>query len=89
MALCLRYPQTHSMKVKLNGIITTEELHQLLYQAVTEVEDLGIRQMRGCNLYFTPVDGSGKSYKPRKNGKAVSEIDVDGPYRCAADDLSL
>lgn len=43
MALCLRYPQPYPMKAKLNGIITTEELRQLLYQAVTEVEELGIR----------------------------------------------
>ncbi|MEW8560609.1 MAG: hypothetical protein AB2541_00850 [Candidatus Thiodiazotropha sp.] len=77
------------MKVKLNGIITTEELRQLLYQAVTEVEDLGIRRMCGCNLYFTPVDGRGKSYKPRKDGKSVSEIDLDGPYRSAADEFDV
>ncbi|MEW8051122.1 MAG: hypothetical protein AB2809_12160 [Candidatus Thiodiazotropha sp.] len=77
------------MKVKLNGIITTEELRQLLYQAVTELEDLGIRQIRGCSLYFTPVDGSGKSYKLRKHGKGVSEIHVEGPYRCAADDIGI
>lgn len=77
------------MKIRFDGIITTAELRQLLYQAVTEMEDLGIRQMRGCNLYFTPVDDSGKSYKPRKNGKGISEIKVDGPYRCAADELSV
>ncbi|MEW8333752.1 MAG: hypothetical protein AB2692_22670 [Candidatus Thiodiazotropha sp.] len=89
MALWTPYLQSNPMKVKFNGIITTEELRQLLYQAVTEVEDLGIREMRGCNLYFTPVDGSGKSYEPRKHGKAISEIDVDGPYHSAADDLGV
>ncbi|MBT3045014.1 MAG: hypothetical protein KME67_19320 [Candidatus Thiodiazotropha sp. (ex Codakia orbicularis)] len=77
------------MKVKLNGIITTEELRQLLYQAVSEMEDVGITQVRGCNLYFTPVDGSGHSYKPRKHGISISEIKVDGPYRCAADDMGV
>ncbi|MET0076217.1 MAG: hypothetical protein ABW130_18350 [Candidatus Thiodiazotropha lotti] len=77
------------MKIRFDGIVTTAELRQLLYQAVTEMEDLGVRQVRGCNLYFTPVDGSGKSFKPRKNNKTVSEIDVDGPYQCAADDLGV
>ncbi|MEW8586853.1 MAG: hypothetical protein AB2531_13910 [Candidatus Thiodiazotropha sp.] len=89
MALWLPYLQSNPMKVKFNGIITTEELRQLLYQAVTEVEDLGIKEMRGCNLYFTPVDGSGKSFKLYKHGKSISEIDVDSPYRSAADDLGV
>ncbi|MEW7986731.1 MAG: hypothetical protein AB2799_13140 [Candidatus Thiodiazotropha sp.] len=77
------------MKVKFNGIITTEELRQLLYQAVAEVEDLDIRQMRGCSLYFTPVDDNGKSYKPHKGGQTINKIDVDRFYTSAADELDL
>lgn len=77
------------MKIRFDGIITTAELRQLLYQAVTEMEDLGIRQMRGCNLYFTAVDANGRSVSPRINGRKITEITVDGPYKSAADDFGI
>ncbi|MEW8418833.1 MAG: hypothetical protein AB2669_00540 [Candidatus Thiodiazotropha endolucinida] len=77
------------MKIRFDGIITTAELRQLLYQAVTEIEGLGIREMRGCNLYFTAVDKNGRPVSPRLHDKSISELTVDGPYKSAADDFGL
>ena len=89
MILSIKNCSINFMKVRFNGIVKTAELRQLIYQALREVEELGVEQMRGCHLYFTPVDAGGKSYEPRKHGKGISELQIDAPYRCAADELGL
>ena len=77
------------MKIKLNGHITTKELRQMLYQAVSELEELGVHHVRGCNLYLTPADEDGEELKPVRAGRKIRELTVKAPEPSAADEYGV
>jgi len=74
------------MKIKLKGTITTAELRQMLYQAVTELEELGVHHVRGSSLYLTPIDEDGEEVKPYRNRRYLKEISIKPPESSVADE---
>jgi len=77
------------MKIKLKGTITTAELRQMLYQAVTELEELGVLHVRGSSLYLTPIDEDGDEVRPYRNKRYLKEITIKPPDLSAADEYGL
>lgn len=78
-----------SFRVKLDGLVTPAELRVMLNQAVDRVEALGATHLRACYLYGTPVDARGQRVTLREEGRVVSEIIIEPPYRSAADEHGI
>lgn len=75
-----------SFRVKLDGLVTPAELRAMLNEAVDRIERLGATHLRACYLYGTPVDARGQRVTLRDDGRVVSEIVIEPPYRSAADE---
>ena len=74
------------MKIKFIGTVTTEDLRQMLFDAVKEIESHGVHHVRGCNLYFSPIDEFGEEIRPYKNRRYIKELKIKPPYASAADE---
>ena len=78
-----------SFRVKLDGLVTPAELRAMLNEAVDRIEALGATHLRACYLYGTPSDARGQRVNLMKDGRVVDEINIEPPYRSAADDHGL
>ena len=77
------------LRIQLRGSRSTEELRDMLRQAVDQMEEHGIKQASGVNLYITPLDENGARVTPVANGQAVNTIVIEAPYKSAADEYGL
>ena len=78
------------IRIQLKGLRTTAELRAMLYEAIDQVEALGITHLRGSNLYVTPADQEGTPltrFGPRH--RKVDKITIEEPYRSAADEHGI
>jgi hypothetical protein len=80
---------TKSLRVKLEGLVTPQELRAMLNEAIDRLEALGATHLRACYLYGTPSDARGERVTLSEGGRVVSEIVIDPPYRSAADEHGL
>ena len=48
------------MKVKLHSHMALEQLSHQLQLAIAKLRDSGVKYVKGCNFYLTPVDGEGE-----------------------------
>lgn len=78
-----------SFRVKLDGLVTLDELRVMLNEAVDRLETLGATHLRACYLYGTPTDARGQSVNLTEGGRIVSEVTIEPPYRSAADEHGL
>jgi hypothetical protein len=82
-------PLPKGMKVQLKGLRTTLELRAMLHEAVDQIEALGIKTVRGTNLYLTPADEQGNPLTHIAKGKKIPDIVIAEPYRSAAEEHGL
>jgi hypothetical protein len=76
------------MQITIRGALTLQELKQALFEKLNEVEDdFALHHSQGATLYFNPTNEIGEPVLLRRDGKAVSKIFMDGPYRSKADEL--
>lgn len=77
------------MQINIKGEMKLSELLQAIYEKLDELEeDFAICYSKGATLYVNPTNGEGEPVVARRrDGKVVSKILSDGPYRSAADDL--
>lgn len=77
-----------SLRIALGGTRSPAELRQMVFEATVRLEELGIRQVKGINLYLTPVDAHGNSVTAHDQGRRIERITIAEPYPCAADGLT-
>ena len=77
------------LRIQLRGTRTTEDLRDMLRQAVDRIEEHGITHASSINLYVTPSDENGAPVTPVANGQTVSTIIIEAPYKSAADEYGL
>ncbi len=46
-----------SIRIKLEGVLSPEELREKLNEAVDDLEGQGVKTVKNCNLYVTPAYG--------------------------------
>ena len=79
------------MKIKIKGEMTIPELRQAIYEQLHEIESrFFIRNTKDITIYMTPTNGFGNQVECRDtNGREVSTLYSDGPYRSAAERYDL
>jgi hypothetical protein len=77
--------EPRGLRVIVKGAATPEELRVAFFAAVDELEQLGIKQVRGVNIYLTPLDADGDRVVPTRDGRTVTSITIE-PYRSGADE---
>ena len=76
------------MQITIRGAHTIGEIMQTLIEKLHEVEDVyALHHSRGATLYLNPTNEIGEPVVLRRDGKTISKIFVDGPYRSKADEL--
>lgn len=76
------------MQITIRGALTMIQLRQALFEKLHELEDsFALHHSSGATLYFNPTNEMGEPVLLRRNGKAISKIFMDGPYRSNADEL--
>ena len=68
-----------SIRIKLEGQRTPADLRLMLNEAVDKLTEQGIKQVKNCNLYITPVWDADQP-------ENLDTITITSPYRCAADE---
>jgi hypothetical protein len=76
------------LRIKLHGLRSTKDLRAMLHEAVDRLEALGITHVRGVNLYVTLSDKKGNPLT-HIGGAAIEDIEIEHPYRSAAEEHGL
>lgn len=79
------------MQITIRGEMTIADIRQAIFERLSELEDdYAVKFSRGATLYVNPTDGLGQPVEPRtRDGRAVTKMNCNGPYRSAADDFKL
>ena len=77
------------MRIQLKGLRTTQELRAMLHEAVDQIEALGIKTVRGSNLYLTPSDENGVPLVRLADRRKLHDLTIAEPYRSAAEEHGL
>ncbi len=70
-----------SIRIKLEGVLSSEELREKLNEAVDDLEGQGVQTVKNCNLYVTPAYGEAE----RKQTTAIGL----SSYKSAAEKYCL
>lgn len=75
------------MKIRIKGEMTLAQVRQALFEQLRDIEErYAVRHSIGLTLYIRPSNGFGDDVRPvYPNGKEVSVVYGEPPYRCAAD----
>lgn len=80
-------PPPKGLRIQLKGLHSTTELRAMLNEAVDNIEALNVQWVRGTNLYTTLCDKEAAPvYPENENGKRISLIVLENPYRSVADE---
>lgn len=75
------------LRIQLKGLHSTAELRAMLNEAVNEIEALNVQWVRGTNLYTTLCNKEATPvYPENENGKRITLITLENPYRSLADE---
>ncbi|MFZ3287922.1 MAG: hypothetical protein WA191_13890 [Telluria sp.] len=78
------------MQITIRGALTMDQLRQALFEKLHELENsFALGYSQGATLYFNPINEFGEPVLLRRDGRVVTKVFSDGPYRSAADDLKL
>ena len=77
------------MRIRLQGLRNTQELRAMLHEAVDRLEALGIKTVRGSNLYLTPCDENGAPLIRLADRQRIHDLTIAEPYRSAAEEHGL
>lgn len=79
------------MQITIRGEWTIDQLRQALFETLHQLEnDFAVGHSIGATLYINPSDGKGSQVEPRtRDGRRLTKLLSDGPYRSAADDYRI
>ncbi len=66
-----------SIRIKLEGVLSSEDLRKQLNEAVDDLEGQGVQTVKNCNLYVTPAYGEAEKKQTTTIGLST--------YKSAAD----
>ncbi len=66
-----------SIRIKLDGVLSSEDLRRKLNEAVDDLEGQGVQTVKNCNLYVTPAYGASEKKQTTAIGLST--------YKSAAD----
>lgn len=61
----------------------------MLHEVVGRIEELGIKNVRGANLYLTPCDENGAPLVRLADRQPIQDMTIEEPYRSAAEEHGL
>jgi hypothetical protein len=79
------------MQINIKGEMTLADIRQAIYEKLNELEEtFAVSHSQGATLYVNPTNGIGETVTPlHKDGRVVSKLLSNGPYRSAADDYRI
>ena len=78
------------MQINIKGEMTIADIRQAIYEKLHELEEIfAVSHSQGATLYVNPTNGIGDPVTPLKDGRAVSKLLSNGPYRSAAEDFRI
>jgi hypothetical protein len=79
------------MQITIRGELTMAQLRQVIYEKLLELEDdYALAYSQGATLYVNPSDGRGSPVELKaKDGRKLTKIFSEGPYRSAAEDYKI
>lgn len=78
------------MQITIRGALTMAQLRQAIFEQLHELEDAyALAYSKGATLYVNPVNEYGEPVLLKRDGRVVTKVLSDGPYRNAAGDLKL
>lgn len=75
------------MQIRITGEHSIYAIRQALFEILSAAEsEYGVRYTLDATLYLRPTNGFGDEFIPHSpNGRPVSKLYCNGPYRSAAD----
>jgi len=77
------------MRIRLKGLHNTADLRAMLHEAVGSLENLGIKNVRGANLYLTPCDENGTPLARLADRQPIRDMTIEEPYRTTGDEYGI
>ncbi|PLC04584.1 hypothetical protein CY658_12130 [Variovorax sp. RO1] len=79
------------MQITIRGELTMAQLRQAIFEQLVQLENVhALAFSQGATLYVNPSDGCGSPVELKaKDGRKVTKILSDGPYRSAAEDYKI
>lgn len=79
------------MQITIRGELTMAQLRQAIFEQLVELESVhALAFSQGATLYVNPSDGRGSPVELKaKDGRKLSKLFSDGPYRSAAEDYKI
>lgn len=79
------------MQITIKGQMTLAELRQAFYEKLHELEnEFAVTHSLGATLYVNPTNDEGEAVQPRgRDGRSVTRITSNGPYRSAAQEFNI
>lgn len=78
------------MQITIRGALTMAQLRQAIFEQLHELEDnFALGYSQGATLYFNPTNEFGEPVLLKRDGRVVTKVFSDGPYRSVSDNLKL
>ncbi len=79
------------MQITIRGELNIAQLRQALFEKLLELEDeFAVAYCLGATLYVNPSDGEGGPVEPRtRDGRKLTKLFSNGPYRSTAEDYKI
>lgn len=67
------------------------DVRQAIFELLHQLEtDFAVKFSQGVTIYVNPTDGKGSHVVPHhRDGRALTKMQSQGPYRSAADDFKI
>lgn len=79
------------MQINIRGEMSIADIRQAIFEKLHELEtDFAVKFSQGATIYVNPTDGAGSHVVPHtRDGRALTQMQSQGPYRSAADDFKI
>jgi hypothetical protein len=79
------------MQINIRGEMSIADIRQAIFEKLHELEtDFAVKFSQGATIYVNPTDGMGSQVVPHtRDGRALTKMQSQGPYRSAADDFKI
>jgi hypothetical protein len=79
------------MQINIRGEMSIADIRQAIFEKLHELEtDFAVKFSQGATIYVNPTDGMGSQVVPHTpDGRALTKMQSQGPYRSAADDFKI
>ncbi len=79
------------MQINIRGEMSIADIRQAIFEKLSELEtDFAVKFSQGATIYVNPTDGMGSHVVPHtRDGRALTKMQSQGPYRSAADEFKI